>query len=150
MPLAVASTSTAPTSAVHGALEETPSEMESSSLITSALSLLTSIAEDMGLSFGGDCSVVQCSHILTPATDAHPTPQAWVVSPPASSESFSSMPSTTSTSMPSQCPSSPSESMLDVSAKGQFGVSTLVNLDYNFFLSWLVRFLAPVCLGCGM
>jgi len=139
---AVASTTTAPTSAVRGAPEETLSEMESNSSIASASSSSTSIAEDMGLSFGSDRSAVRYnsfpmdrSHISTPAVDAHPTPQAWVVSPPASSESFSSTPSITSASTPSQCPSSPSESMLDASAEGQFGASTLENLDYNFFLS---------------
>jgi hypothetical protein len=55
--------------------------------------------------------------------------------PPGSSASFSSTPSITSASSPSQCPSSPSESMLDASAEGRFGASTLENLDYNYFLS---------------
>ena len=144
-------TSTPPTSTVRGvsASEEVISETESNSS-ASASSSSTSIAEDMGLSFGGDRSSFRYNSFpmdrsrtspptATPgpasAPNARPTPQAWIVSPPESSASFSSTPSITSASTPSQCPSSPSESMLDASAEGRFGGSTLENLDYNYFLS---------------
>ena len=125
--------------------EDILSETDSNSSIASTSSSSTSIAEDMGLSFGDRSGVrynsfpMDRSHLSTPATvaapDAHPTPQAWTVSPPGSNASFSSTPSATSASTPSQCPSSPSESMLDASAEGRFGVSTLENLDYNYLLS---------------
>jgi len=145
-PVPAASAATPPTSAVRGAPEEILSETESSSSITSTSSSSTSIAQDMGLSFAGDRSGVRYNsfpmgrtHLSTPATAAapgtHPTPQAWIVSPAGSSASFSSTPSGTSASTPSQCPSSPSESMLDASAEGRFGASTLEKLDYNFLLS---------------
>ena len=135
--ISASSTSTVP---VAPALEEALSETESNSSIASSSSSSTSIAEDIGLSVSGDRSAVRYnsfpmdrSHISPPAgapasaPDMHPTPQAWVVSPPGSSESFASTPSITSASSPSQSPSSPSESMLDAS-------STMEKMDYNYFL----------------
>jgi hypothetical protein len=142
----VSASSTATTICGAPAPEEVISETESNSS-TSTSSSSTSIAEDM---VSSDRSAVRYNsfpmdrtHVSPPAAaslsvsapDAHPTPQAWIVSPPGSSASFSSTPSVTSASTPSQCPSSPSESMLDASADGQFGASTMENLDYNYFLS---------------
>ena len=153
--VSASSTATTCTVSIAPAPEEILSETESNSSITSTStsSSSTSIAEDMGLSVSGDRSTVRYnsfpmdrSHISPPAAaaaavsvsapDAHLTPQAWIVSPLGSSAaSFSSTPSVTSASSPSQCPSSPSESMLDASANGRFGASTLEDLDYSYFLS---------------
>ena len=142
-----AATSTVP---VTPAPEEVLSETESNCSIASSSSSSTSIAEDIGLSVSGDRSAVRYnsfpmdrSHLSPPAEapvsvsapDTHPTPQEWIVSPLGSSASFSSTPSVTSASSPSQSPSSPSESMLDASANGRLGASTMENLDYNYFLS---------------
>ena len=148
--ISASSTTTTSPVPVAAAPEEVLSEAESNSSITSSSSSSTSIAEDIGLSVSGDRSAVRYnsfpmdrSHISPPAAapvsvstpDTHPTPQAWIISPPGSSASFSSTPSITSASSPSQSPSSPSESMLDASANGRFGASTMENLDYNYFLS---------------
>jgi hypothetical protein len=162
-PPAVAAAAVAPTApptvccASASTPEETPSETESNSSIASTSSSSTSMAEDVDLSLAGDRSAVRYnsfpmdrSHLAAPTASAsapapdahpqphphsHPHPQPWVVSPPGSSASFSSTPSITNASTPSQCPSSPSESMLDASAEGRFGASTLEHMDYNYFLS---------------